>query len=335
MPDRADALRDLLTQRIAILDGGMGTVLQQHRLEEADFRGERFLDHASLLGGNNDLLCLTQPGIIRDVHAAYFAAGADIVETNTFNATTLSQAEYGLDDADFIRKLNVAAARLARAAADDAQADGHPRWVAGSMGPLSKTLSLSPDVTDPAFRAVDFAQVADAYRMQARALIEGGVDVLLVETIFDTLNAKAALFAIQQAFADAGTRIPVMLSGTVVDLSGRTLSGQTPHAFWISTNHAPELLSVGLNCALGSSQMRPFVQALADVATVPISLYANAGLPNAMGGYDETPDFMASEMEIASTRRTAQHRRRVLRYDTRPHRRDQGGRRRVCAARVG
>ncbi len=297
MSDRADALRTLLTQRIAILDGGMGTVLQQHHLQEEDFRGDRFADHASLLGGNNDLLCLTQPGIIRDVHAAYFAAGADIVETNTFNATTLSQAEYGLDDADFIRELNVAAARLARAAADDAQSDGHPRWVAGSMGPLSKTLSLSPDVTDPGFRSVDFEQVAQAYRMQARALIQGGADVLLVETIFDTLNAKAALFAIRQAFADEGTRIPVMLSGTVVDLSGRTLSGQTPGAFWISTNHAPELLSVGLNCALGSSQMRPFVQAIADVATVPISLYANAGLPNAMGGYDETPDFMASEME--------------------------------------
>jgi 5-methyltetrahydrofolate--homocysteine methyltransferase len=297
MPDRADALRALLSQRIAILDGGMGTVLQRHALGEADVRGDAFADHAQPLQGNNDVLCLTQPDVIRSVHAAYLDAGADLIETNTFNATTLSQAEYGLADDAFVRQLNVAAARLARLAADDAEADGQPRWVAGSMGPLSKTLSLSPNVSDPAFRAVDFGQVAAAYQTQAEALLAGGVDVLLVETIFDTLNAKAALFAIRRAFARAGRRVPVMLSGTVVDLSGRTLSGQTPEAFWISTRHAPELLSVGLNCALGSAQMRPFVQALSDVATVPLSLYANAGLPNAMGGYDETPDFMASEME--------------------------------------
>jgi 5-methyltetrahydrofolate--homocysteine methyltransferase len=296
MPDRADALRDLLTQRIAILDGGMGTVLQRHELGEADFRGALYADHDRPLAGNNDLLCLTQPDAIANVHRAYLAAGADLIETNTFNATSLSQAEYGLDDAQTVREINLAAARIARQAADDAATADAPRWVAGSMGPLSKTLSLSPDVSDPGYRAVTFGEVTRAYRAQADALIEGGVDVLLVETVFDTLNCKAALVAIGEAFAAGARRVPVMISGTVVDLSGRTLSGQTPGAFWTSTKHAPGLLSVGLNCALGSSQMRPFVQAVSDVATVPVSLYANAGLPNAMGGYDETPAFMADQM---------------------------------------
>ena len=295
--DRTNALLDALDRRILLLDGAMGTMIQRHALEDADFRGERFADHPHELKGNNDLLVLTRPDVIRGVHEAYLAAGADLIETNTFNATTISQADYGLDTDAFVYELNVAAARLAREATDAFSTDERPRWVCGAIGPLNKTLSLSPDVNDPGFRAVTFGEVAAAYRTQIDGLLDGGADILLVETVFDTLNAKAALFAIDEAFEARGAGVPVMLSGTVVDLSGRTLSGQTPEAFWISTRHAPHLLSVGLNCALGAAQMRPFLQALADAAPdARLSLYANAGLPNAFGGYDETPAMMAAEM---------------------------------------
>ena len=297
MTDRTAALHDALDRRILLLDGAMGTMIQRHTLEDADFRGERFADHPHDLKGNNDLLVLTQPDIIRGVHEAYLAAGADLVETNTFNATTIAQADYGLDDDAFVYELNATAARLARAAADAYETPERPRWVCGAIGPLNKTLSLSPDVNDPGYRALTFPEAASAYRTQIEGLLDGGADVLLVETIFDTLNAKAAIFAISEVFAARGAGVPVMLSGTVVDLSGRTLSGQTPEAFWLSTRHAPNLVSVGLNCALGAAQMRPFVQALADAAPdARVSLYANAGLPNAFGGYDETPAMMAAEM---------------------------------------
>ncbi len=294
--NRTAALLDALAHRILILDGGMGTMIQPHGLDEAGYRGRRFAHHGHDLRGNNDLLTLSQPEIIRAIHEAYLDAGADLIETNTFSATTIAQADYGLDDAAFIHELNLGAARLARAACDAYSTPERPRWVAGSIGPLNKTLSLSPDVSDPAFRAVSFGDVARAYREQIDGLLAGGVDVLLVETIFDTLNAKAAIYALYEAFRARGAGVPVMISGTVVDMSGRTLSGQTPEAFWISVAHTPHLLSVGLNCALGSKQMRPFIGALAGVASAPISLYANAGLPNAFGGYDETPEFMAAQM---------------------------------------
>ncbi len=293
MTDTLDTLAALLRQRILVLDGAMGTMIQRHGLEEDDFRGERFREHPQSLKGNNDLLSLTQPGIIRDIHRAYFEAGADLVETNTFNATAISQADYGTEALAY--ELNLAAAQLAREAADEytRRTPEKPRFVAGAIGPLNKALSLSPDVNNPGFRAVTFAEVRDAYAGQVAGLLDGGVDVLLVETVFDTLNAKAALFAIQEHFHRTGCAVPVMVSGTIVDLSGRTLSGQTPEAFWISIAHMPHLLSVGLNCALGSAQMRPFIEALSGVATVFTSLYPNAGLPNEFGGYDETPAFMA------------------------------------------
>src|SRR5690606_25608241 len=239
----------------------------------------------------------TKPEVIREIHAAFLEAGADIIETNTFNANAISQRDYEMQDLAY--EMNVAAASLAREVADQftAQTPDKPRFVAGAMGPMNRMLSLSPDVNDPGYRAVSFEEVRDAYTEEARALIDGGVDLLLVETIYDTLNAKAALVAIQELFEETGKPLPVMISGTMVDLSGRTLSGQTPAAFWTSVMHMPHLLSVGLNCALGSKQMRPFIEELADVATVPISLYPNAGLPNEMGGYDEDPAFMAAQTE--------------------------------------
>ena len=288
-----DRLRALLAQRILVLDGAMGTLLQRHGFSEADYRGERFADWPHLVQGNTDLLCLTQPEAVRTAHRAYLDAGADIVSTNTFTATAIAQADYGLQEVCY--NLNAAAARLARAEADAATArtPDRPRFVAGSIGPMNKALSLSPDIADPGFRAVTFAQVRDAYRDQVRGLIDGGADILLLETVFDTLNAKAAIAAIRQLFRETGRTLPVIVSGTVVDQSGRTLVGQTVEAFWISIAHAPELLAVGLNCALGTGQMRPFIEELARVAPVPTSLYPNAGLPNEMGGYDETPDYMA------------------------------------------
>jgi len=293
--DRTDELRRLLTQRILVIDGAMGTMIQTYRLDEAAFRGGRFRDHPKDLKGNNDLLCLTQPEVIAEIHRAYFGAGADIVTTNTFNATSIVQSEYGL--ADLAYEISRAAASLARAEADAMEKrDGsRPRYVAGSLAPTSRTASISPDVNDPGFRNVTFRQLAAAYRENARGLIDGGADILLVETVFDTLNAKAALFAIEEEFASRGIRLPVMCSGTITDLSGRTLSGQTPEAFYASVSHVP-LLAVGLNCALGSAQMRSFLAALSAVASMPVSVYPNAGLPNAFGGYDETPEEMASQL---------------------------------------
>ncbi|MCE2817021.1 MAG: homocysteine S-methyltransferase family protein [Cryomorphaceae bacterium] len=283
-------LQKIARERILILDGAMGSMLQDYRLDEAGYRGARFADWGQPLKGNNDLLNLTQPQIVEEIHAKYFAAGADIVETNTFNAQTVSMADYGMES--LVRELNLAGAQLARKAADAYSTPDKPRFVAGAIGPTNRTLSLSPDVNRPAFRAITFDELATAYQEQAEALIEGGVDVLLVETIFDTLNAKAALFAIQDAFAATGKEVPIMISGTITDASGRTLSGQTTEAFLISMSHMP-LLSIGLNCALGAKDLRPYLQTLAANTPFLISAYPNAGLPNAFGGYDETPSQMA------------------------------------------
>ncbi len=286
-------LESALRDRILLLDGAMGTMIQRHALGEADFRGERFRDHPCDLQGDNDLLVLTRPDVIREIHEAYLEAGSDCIETNTFNATSLSQADYQLEP--LCTELNVAAARLAREAADawSARTPRRPRFVLGAIGPLSKTLSLSPDVNEPAFRAVTFEQVRDAYLEQVRGLVDGGVDALLVETIFDTLNAKVALIAIEQVLAEKQVDLPVLISVTITDKSGRTLSGQTVEAFWTSIAHARPL-SVGINCALGAADMRPYVEELSRIADTFTSCYPNAGLPNAFGGYDETPEHMAA-----------------------------------------
>jgi 5-methyltetrahydrofolate--homocysteine methyltransferase len=292
------ALAGALEQRLLVLDGAMGTMVQQYKLEEADFRGARFADHPGQLKGNNDLLVLTRPDVIGAIHRAYLEAGADIIETNTFSAQAVSMADYGLES--IVRELNAAAARLACEAADEAMdADpGRPRWVAGAIGPTNRTLSLSPKVEDPGFRAITFDELAAAYAEQVHGLLDGGVDALLVETIFDTLNAKAALYAIEEVFAERGVRLPVMVSVTIVDKSGRTLSGQTLEAFWYSIEHARPL-TVGINCALGADEMRPYVEELAALATCFTSVYPNAGLPNPMAptGYDETPESMAVVLE--------------------------------------
>ncbi len=288
-------LKSILKERILVLDGAMGTMIQKYDLEEPDFRGEQYADHPSELKGNSDLLSITRPDVISEIHAAFLSAGADIIETNTFTATAIAQADYQLESA--VRDLNLAAAGIARKAADEftRMTPGKPRFVAGSIGPMNKSLSLSPDVSDPGYRAVTFEEVAEGYREQIAALIDGGVDILLFETVFDTLNCKAALYAVQEIFDETGKALPVMISGTVVDQSGRTLSGQTPEAFWISISHMPHLLSVGLNCALGSEQMRPYIEELSAVSTAFTSLHPNAGLPNEFGGYDETPEFMAEQ----------------------------------------
>jgi 5-methyltetrahydrofolate--homocysteine methyltransferase len=291
---RSHPLRDLLLQRILVIDGAMGTMIQRHVLSEDDFRGDRFSDHSSDLRGNNDLLSITRPEIILDIHRAYFEAGADIVETNTFNANAISQADYDLQHLAY--ELNVASAAIARKAADAFSTSERPRFVAGAIGPTNRTLSISPDVNNPGFRAISFARLVTAYEEQIRGLIDGGADVLLIETVFDTLNCKAALFAIEQVAEQTGERLPVMISGTIVDQSGRTLSGQTTEAFWISISHVRDLLSVGLNCALGTRQMRPYVEALSDIATCATSVYPNAGLPNEFGGYDETAGQMSTEI---------------------------------------
>jgi 5-methyltetrahydrofolate--homocysteine methyltransferase len=287
---RGQALPALLAQRILILDGAMGTMIQRFRLTEADYRGERFRDHPKDLKNNGELLSLTRPAVIRDIHEGYLAAGADIIETNTFGATRIAQDDYGLGD--LAAEMNLASARLARAAADKFSTPDKPRFVAGALGPTPKTASISPDVNDPAARNVDFEQLRAAYHEQAKALVEGGVDLLLIETIFDTLNAKAALFAIDEYFEQSGQRLPLIVSGTVTDASGRILSGQTVTAFWYSVRHARPL-AVGLNCALGAALMRPYLQELARAAPDTfISCYPNAGLPNPMSetGFDETPD---------------------------------------------
>src|SRR3954467_6216700 len=287
---RGQALPGILEQRIAILDGAMGTMIQRFKLTEADYRGERFKDHAKDVKNNGDLLSLTRPDVVRDIHEGYLAAGADIIETNTFGASAIAQEDYHLGA--LAREMNLAAAKLARAAADKFSTPDQPRFVAGALGPTPRTASISPDVNDPGARNVDFEQLRAAYYEQVEGLVAGGADLLLVETIFDTLNAKAALFAVEEYFADSGERLPLIISGTVTDASGRILSGQTVTAFWHSVRHA-QPLAIGLNCALGAALMRPYIQELARVAEDTfISCYPNAGLPNPMSetGFDETPD---------------------------------------------
>ena len=307
-PERVANLEHALSQRILVLDGAMGTMLQAHALDEHGYRGQRFgngcdsnhdQEHgehcARDLRGNNDLLSLTQPHLIRDVHLAYLRAGADLVETNTFNSTSISQADYGLQH--LVRELNREGARLARVACEEVEKENpdRPRFAIGVLGPTSRTASLSPDVNNPGFRNVDFDELESAYAEATRGLIEGGSDVLMVETIFDTLNAKAALFGIATVFDEIGARLPIMISGTITDRSGRTLSGQTAEAFWYSVAHARPL-SVGLNCALGAKDLREHVETLARVADCYVSAHPNAGLPNAFGGYDETPEEMAKTL---------------------------------------
>lgn len=285
--ERIQALRAAIGKRILLLDGAMGTMIQREKLSEADFRGDRFKDWHRDVKGNNDLLILTRPDVIAGIHRAYFEAGADIVETNTFNSTAISQADYGMEA--LVKELNREGARLAREVADEitAKTPDKPRFVAGALGPTSRTASISPDVNDPSFRNVTFDRLRDAYREAAAGLIEGGADLLIVETVFDTLNAKAALFAIDELFEELGESLPVIVSGTITDLSGRTLSGQTAEAFWNSVRHARPL-AIGLNCALGAAQLRAYVAELARVADTYVCAYPNAGLPNEFGEYDET-----------------------------------------------
>ncbi len=298
--DRTAELKQILSRRILVLDGAMGTMIQRYKLDETAYRGAQFANHPRDLKGANDILCLTRPAVIEEIHRQYLEAGADIIETNTFNAQAISFADYGLEP--WVYDVNVAAATLARRAADAHSAPGRPRFVAGSLGPTNRTASLSPDVNNPAFRAVTFGQLVDAYYEQVRGLVDGGADILMPETTFDTLNLKAALFAIEKYFADTGTTLPVIASITITDASGRTLSGQTVEACWISIAHAP-LLAVGINCALGAREMRPHIEELASLAPVFISCYPNAGLPNALGEYDETPQTMSELLrEFASNR---------------------------------
>jgi 5-methyltetrahydrofolate--homocysteine methyltransferase len=290
---RRALLERLAAERILVLDGAMGTMIQSRKLAEAAFSGDRFASHNADLVGNNDILVLTAPEVIRDIHKEFLEAGADVVSTNTFNANRISQADYGLEE--LAEEMNEAAAKVAREAAEAISTPEKPRFVAGAMGPTNRTASISPDVNDPGFRAVTFDDLVLAYKEAAQGLLKGGVDILLVETIFDTLNAKAAIYAIE-TLRDEGWDIPpVMISGTITDRSGRTLTGQTPEAFWASMAHARPF-SVGLNCALGAAEMRPHVRALSDVADVRISVYPNAGLPNEMGGYDETPEETAAHL---------------------------------------
>ncbi|MET0667810.1 MAG: homocysteine S-methyltransferase family protein [Methyloceanibacter sp.] len=294
--ERIEALKQVARERILILDGAMGTMIQRYRLDEAGYRGERFKDFGRDLKGNNDLLVLSRPEIISEIHNAYFEAGADIAETNTFNAQAISQADYGLEDIAY--EMNLAAAKLAREAADawTAKTPDRPRFVAGAIGPTNRTASISPDVNNPGFRNVSFDELVGAYSVQTRGLIEGGVDTILIETVFDTLNAKAAGYAVEQVFDALGVELPIMISGTITDLSGRNLSGQTPEAFWYSMEHLKPF-SIGLNCSFGAEQLRPSVDEMARVADTLVSVYPNAGLPNEMGEYDESPEFMAGLLE--------------------------------------
>ena len=289
------ALYKALNERILVLDGAMGTMLQRYKFSEEDYRGERFIDWEHSLKGNNDLLSLTQPQAIEEVHRKYLEADADIIETNTFSGTTIAMADYHMED--LVYELNFESAKIARKVCDEFtnQNPDKPRFVAGSMGPTNKTASLSPDVNDPGFRAITFDELRSAYKLQAEALLDGGSDILLVETIFDTLNAKAALFAIDEIQEERNIKIPIMVSGTITDASGRTLSGQTAEAFLISISHL-NLLSVGLNCALGAKQLTPYLETLSKNSDFFISAYPNAGLPNAFGQYDETPEFMAEQI---------------------------------------
>ena len=289
-------IQSILKERILVLDGAMGTMIQRYNLDEEDFRKGWFEDHSSPLKGNNDLLSLTRPDIIRVIHAEYLEAGADIIETNTFSGTTIAQADYGLEKA--VYDINFHSAKIAREVADEftKKDPNKPRFVAGSMGPTNRTASISPDVNDPGFRAVNFEDLRIAYKEQVEALLDGGADILLVETVFDTLNAKAALFAIDEVNEERGINVPVMVSGTITDQSGRTLSGQTTDAFLISIEHM-NLLSVGLNCALGASMMRPYLQILDSKSDFAVSAHPNAGLPNEFGEYDETPELMRDQIK--------------------------------------
>src|SRR5664279_3101430 len=297
-PDRIAELKSLLDRRILILDGATGTMIQGCRLGEAEYRGTRFAAHSHDLKGDNDLLVLTRPEVIRDIHDAYLEAGADIIETNTFNATSIAQADYQLQDQ--VREINLAAAQIARGCADawTAKTPDKPRFVAGALGPTNRTASISPDVNDPGARNVTYDQLVAAYTEAVEGLVDGGADLLLVETIFDTLNAKAALFAIESFFDRVNARLPVIVSGTITDASGRTLSGQTPEAFWNAVRHVRPL-AVGLNCALGAALMRPYIEEISRVADTFVSCYPNAGLPNPMSdtGYDETPAQTARLIE--------------------------------------
>ncbi|MEQ9299144.1 MAG: homocysteine S-methyltransferase family protein [Cyclobacteriaceae bacterium] len=290
------SIQEILKERILVLDGAMGTMIQRYKLEEDDFRNAELKNHPSPLKGNNDLLGLTRPEILKEIHATYFEAGADIAETNTFSGTTIAQADYSLEH--MVDQINYESARIAREVADEftAREPHKPRFVAGSMGPTNKTASLSPDVNDPGYRAITFEELKTAYYQQAKALMEGGVDLFLVETVFDTLNAKAALMALDELFVEVGKQYPIMVSGTITDASGRTLSGQTTEAFLISVSHLP-LLSVGLNCALGARQLRPYLQVLAKKSDFLVSAHPNAGLPNEFGEYDQTPEEMSAEVE--------------------------------------
>ena len=297
MKSTFDILNNLLRERILILDGAMGTIIQRHNLAEEDFRGERFKEYPHDLKGNNDLLSITQPDIIKGIHRAYFEAGADIVETNTFNGTPISQADYYMQQLTY--EINFESAKIAKEVAEEfnKKNPAKPRFVAGALGPTNKALSLSPKVNDPGYRAITFDEVVDAYYEQTRGLVDGGVDIILIETIFDTLNSKAAIIAVQKFLDEKRIELPLMISGTIVDQSGRTLSGQTVEAFYISVSHAKNLLSVGLNCSLGAKQMRPSVEDLSNVSEKYLSVYPNAGLPNEMGGYDETPQTMTTILE--------------------------------------
>lgn len=289
-------IQDILKERILILDGAMGTMIQRHKFTEEDYRGERFKDWGQPLQGNNDLLSLTQPEAIKEIHALYYEAGADIAETNTFSGTTIAMEDYGMED--LVYELNYESAKIAREVADKFTAENpdKPRFVAGSIGPTNRTASMSPDVNDPGYRAVTFDDLRVAYKLQTEALLDGGADLLLVETVFDTLNAKAALFAIEEVKDERGIEVPIMVSGTITDASGRTLSGQTAEAFLVSVSHIP-MLSIGFNCALGANQLTPHLEVLAKNASFNVSAHPNAGLPNAFGEYDESPKQMAAQIK--------------------------------------
>lgn len=287
-------IKDILKTKILLLDGAMGTMIQKHHLTEDDFRKGWFENHEYPLKGNNDVLSLTRPDIIQSIHEEYLAAGADIIETNTFSGTTIAQADYHLED--YVYELNFHSAQLAKKACEKFSTPNKPRFVAGSIGPTNRTLSISPDVNDPGYRNIEFDELVEAYAQQTKALIEGGVDLLLVETVFDTLNAKAALFAIENVAEEKNIHLPVMVSGTITDASGRTLSGQTTEAFLVSLEHV-ELLSIGLNCALGADAMRPYLKTLKQKAPFYVSAHPNAGLPNEMGEYDETPEIMGGQIK--------------------------------------
>ena len=308
--ERIKALMDALEQRILLLDGAMGTMIQGYGLGEDEYRGERFADWSIDLKGNNDLLSITRPDIIREIHTQFLDAGADIIETNTFNANGPSMSDYGMEG--LVAEINSAAANIARDVADrHAAADGVTRFVAGVLGPTNRTASISPDVNDPGFRNITFETLEASYREAAVALIEGGVDFLMIETIFDTLNAKAAIFAVRRAFEATGVELPLMISGTITDASGRTLSGQTTEAFWNSVRHAKPFM-IGLNCALGAEDLRPYVAELSRVADTRVSAHPNAGLPNEFGEYDESPEAHGGHRCRVRRQRTGQSRRRLL-----------------------